>query len=425
MSRLARLGTISSVLYSRSRHRVARGLEVTRGLPAALRDNVNRPTRRSGLVILDDVFPLSLSGFRIAEFNGYLDAFLDAEVHSGERASSLGSNRRFAELVRDYELARPRYRGRIKAFNPFRKLDRKALAYSVFANSIRRYLPILQRDDVPFVFTLYPGGGFHLDSLKSDASLREIFRAKGFRRVIATQTVTRDYLLTKGLCDPSRIELVYGGVFPTHELTAERVPRRRYGFDKSTLDICFVAHKYMAGGADKGYDRFIAAGKLLARRLSAVRLHVVGPFTPADVPIDGLEECIRFYGSQPTNFFPSFYASIDAIVSPNLPFVLAPGAFDGFPTGSCMEAGMCGTAVFCTDPLHLNVALNDGEDVVLIPPEPTRIADVLAAWAATPERLKQLGDSTMSRFRELFGVENQMAPRISLISRLLAGGSSA
>jgi glycosyltransferase involved in cell wall biosynthesis len=417
-----RFSAIASVLYGRSRRRLAEGWRTTRGIPAVLRDNANRPAHRSGLVVLDDVFPLSLSGFRIAEFNAYLDAFPDAEVHSsGDRGSALGSKLPFATLVREHEFANPALRGRIKAFNPLRKLDRKALAYSVLANPTRRYLPILKRDAVPFVFTLYPGGGFYLDNPKSDAALRDIFGAKGFRKVIVTQTLTRDYLLTKELCDPSRIELIYGGVFRSNELTTRPRPRRHYGFDKPTLDLCFVAHKYMARGADKGYDRFIEAGKLLARQLGAMRLHVVGPFTREDVPIDGLEGRIAFHGSQPTEFFPDFYAGMDAIVSPNLPNLLLPGAFDGFPTGSCMEAGMCGVAVFCSDPLQLNYALQDGEDVVIIPAEPARIADILAAWAASPDRLKRLGDSAAPRFRDLFGIENQMAPRIALVSQLLAG----
>ena len=30
------------------------------------------------------------------------------------------------------------------------------------------------------------------------------------------------------------------------------------------------------------------------------------------------------------------------------------GSFDGFPTASCIDAGLRKTAIFCTDPLDLN-----------------------------------------------------------------------
>ena len=46
---------------------------------------------------------------------------------------------------------------------------------------------------------------------------------------------------------------------------------------------------------------------------------------------------------------------MDLIISPNVPFVLASGAFDGFPTACCMEAALSGTAMFVTDELKLEM----------------------------------------------------------------------
>lgn len=372
-------------------------------------------------MVLDDVYPLPWSGFRVAEFNAYLDAFDDAEVHSsGDRLFSFGSRAQFADIVDEYSAQHPGYRGRILKFHPWRGLSHKGAAYSLFVGTTHRYVKTLERYRVPFIFTLYPGGGFALDDPRSDAMLRAIFGSKVFRKVIATQSVTRDYLVSRGLCDPGDIELVYGGVFRSDELASEPLPHARYGLDKASFDICFVAHKYMPQGRDKGYDRFIATAKLLAARFDDVHFHVVGPFSDADVPIHGLEGRLTFYGNQATTFFRGFYARMDAILSPNLPFVLRKGAFDGFPTGSCMEAGMCGVAVFCTDTLKLNVALRDGEEVVVIPSEPDEIANVLAEYRAAPERLAQLGAAAAARFPKLFGVEEQMPPRLRLLSNLLA-----
>lgn len=416
---VARMASVARTTYRRSLWRLGDLWQTARSAPRVLLENTiaRRPPR--SLVILDDVFPLSWSGFRVAEFNAYLDAFTDADVHStGDRIGALGNTGDFDQIVAAYEAEHPNYRGRIRRFHELRRLDQYHAAYSLFAATTRRYVPTLERSRVPFVFTLYPGGGFALDDVRSDATLRRIFDSKVFRKVIATQTITRDYLMARGLCDESRIEFVYGGVFRSAELTGAPVLHRRYAIHKETLDICFVAHKYVPQGKDKGYDRFIATAQLLAARFEDVRFHVVGPFGPTDVPVDGLIGRLIFHGSQPTSFFPRFYAEMDLIVSPNLPFILRKGAFDGFPTGSCMEAGMCGVAPFCTDALGLNVALQDGQDIVIIPPEPDQIADVISEFRASPERLARVGDSAATTFRYLFGVEHQMPPRLRVLSQI-------
>ena len=75
---------------------------------------------------------------------------------------------------------------------------------------------------------------------------------------------------------------------------------------------------------------------------------------------------VKFYGAQRTEFFPSFYSQMDLILAPNIPFTLLPGAFDGFPPGGCIEAGLSGVAVFCTDVLNQNIAFKDGEELVIV-----------------------------------------------------------
>ena len=107
----------------------------------------------------------------------------------------------------------------------------------------------------------------------------------------------------------------------------------------------------MPRGVDKGYDRFIATARILRGRHPEVRFHVVGNFTEEDVEITDLHDCITFYGHRFTPFFPDFTRRMDIILSPNIPFMFKPGAFDGFPTGCCIEAALCGTAVFASDEL--------------------------------------------------------------------------
>ena len=64
---------------------------------------------------------------------------------------------------------------------------------------------------------------------------------------------------------------------------------------------------------------------------------------------------------------PIEFREVDVILSPNVPFVLAPGCFDGFPTGCCVDAGMRGTAIFATDEFDsARSCYTDGEDIVLV-----------------------------------------------------------
>jgi glycosyltransferase involved in cell wall biosynthesis len=233
--------------------------------------------------------------------------------------------------------------------------------------------------------------------------------------------VTRDYLLSNGFCAPEDVTFIYGGVFPAGRLASDQPARRRFPRDKETLDICFVAYKYMERGRDKGYDVFVETARNLARRAPEARFHVVGSFGPGDVDASDIRDRMTFHGPRTTGFFPEFYSGMDLVLSPNAPHILSPGAFDGFPTGACIEAGLCGTAVFACDELGLNPFV-DGEEIVVVPRDPARIADTVMAYRDDPARLERVGRGGQERFREAFSEENQMEPRIRVVEELLASG---
>lgn len=367
------------------------------------------------LIIIDDFFPSLATAFRIAEINTILSHFNTAVVYS--RCSDRGVFSRYAACY-------PRLASRVRRFHPLRRLKGSA-AYVIFLNNIFGHVEFLEKARLPFVFELYPGGGFYLNDAESDAHLERVVRSPMFRKVIVTQNVTRDYLLRKRFCKKEEIEFIYGVVETSDSLGEVPGRRIRYGANKRHLDICFVANKYMPRGVDKGYDRFIATARILRGRHPGVRFHVVGEFTEEDVEVSDLRDCITFYGHQFTTFFPEFYSRMDIILSPNVPFLFAPGAFDGFPTGCCIEAALCGTAMFVSDELAMNEdRLKDSEEVVIIPCEPERIAEVVDKYIAAPEQLARLAQNGQRAIRNLFAIDVQMAPRLRLLSDLLAGTSA-
>jgi glycosyltransferase involved in cell wall biosynthesis/predicted O-methyltransferase YrrM len=386
-------------------------------------ESIGRQERK--LVILDDVFPHPLSAFRIAEYEAYLERWPDTVVCSSATSfGALNETRSFREVHDEYVDRFPQYGARIMEFgendNLAESLTKVSLAYTMFLHNANFFLDAVHAYNVPFVFTLYPGGRFQLNDESSDEKLRRVCSSPNLQKVIATQKVVYNYLLDKKLCDHQKIEFIYGGVFPLDRLLSQSLPKQRYREDKETFDVCFVAHKYMPQGADKGYDVFVEVARLLSERHEDVSFHVVGPFDETDVEIGGLlKGRISFYGTRPTEFFPSFYSRMDAIISPNAPFLLAPGAFDGFPTGGCIEAGSCGVAVFCTDPLEQNVAFEDGEEIVIVPRDAGVISETVGWYHDHPEALRKLSGRGQEAFRRVFDMEAQMEPRLRILSMLM------
>jgi glycosyltransferase involved in cell wall biosynthesis len=377
------------------------------------------PKEAMEVAIFDDLFPHPQSAFRLAEYNACLARFSNCRVYStGSTLPVISKNQTFTEVLGEYAGNFPQFKERVSVFPGLRGVKPK-IAYCVFINNARWVLPLAERAGAGFVFTLYPGGGLQLRDKACDESLRRVCSSKNFRKVIATQNVTRDYLLENEICAAENIEFIYGGAFPCHATGNNQKEKKQFGEAKNTFDLCFVAHKYMPGGRDKGYDFFVAAAKNLARSCPQARFHVVGSFSKEDFDVVELGDRIIFYGSQRPEFFGDFYNRMDLILSPNAPFILHPGAFDGFPTGCCIEAGMCGVAVMATDNLKQNVAFRDGVDILIINRDADEIARRIEYYYGQPQELYALANRGEASFRRVFDFDAQMEPRFKVMENIL------
>jgi glycosyltransferase involved in cell wall biosynthesis len=377
------------------------------------------PKAKVDVAIFDDLFPHPQSAFRLAEYNAYLAHFSNCRVYStGTTLPAISKNETFNSVLHEYARSFPRFKGRVFGFPGFRGIKPR-IAYCMFINNARWVLPLAEKAEAGFVFTLYPGGGLQLRDKECDESLRRVCASKNFRKVIATQNVTRDYLLENGICAAENIKFIYGGAFPCHATGDNQKEKKRFGESKDTFDLCFVAHKYMPQGRDKGYDFFVAAAKNLSRSCPQARFHVVGTFSKEDLDVVELGQRIIFYGSQRPEFFGDFYNRMDLILSPNAPFILHPGAFDGFPTGCCIEAGMCGVAVVATDCLKQNVAFHDGVDLLIINRDADEIARRIEYYYGRPQELYALANRGQASFRRVFDFDAQMEPRFKVMENIL------
>ncbi|MYN09719.1 glycosyltransferase family 4 protein [Pseudoduganella aquatica] len=369
------------------------------------------------LLILDDIFPLLTSAFRIAEYNCYLSHFERAAVHS--TATSFPPHRQqegMGPARQEYETRYPEHAGKVRLGDP-RWLEPARVAYMVFINNAYTFCPALERAGTPFIFCLYPGGGFAIDGEESDRKLRRVLSSPCFRKVLCTQKITYDYLIRKQFCRAEQIEFVYGGVNSVPETYP--APKLKFPAQKAQFDICFSAYQYSPQGIDKGYDVFVAVAKLLHARHADMVFHVIGNFTPDVIDVSELGRSIVFHGSLHTEALHQLYRSMDILLSPNRPFILSPGSFDGFPTGAALEAGVNEVALFVSDPLQLN-PFADGTDLVIVQPEPHSIVQQIAAYYRDPGALYALSAQGAASLRRVLNLDTQMAPRLSLLEHAIS-----
>jgi len=360
--------------------------------------------------ILDDFFPNLLTGFRVAEYNAYLERFPSLAIYSAQPD--------FQGTAAQYALRYPTHAKRVAPFQPER-LAGIRFAYLNFLNNAFHFLPVLEHYRVPFVLTLYPGGGFRLDAPESDAKLARVCASPQLAHVIVTQRATAEYLASAA---PATAQtLVFGCVVNPAYFTGPALARRRYGFDKDTFDVCFVAEKYTAHGRNKGYPEFIDAARVLADALPHARFHVVGGCGPGDWPLGAAAERTRFHGRLETADLRAFFHGMDAIASPNRVMQWEGGSFDGFPTASCVEASLSGVAMVVSDELALNAGYyRPGEELLIVRPEASDVAAALLEMGRAPERLRALATAGQSRTRELFSPAAQIEPRIGVIEQAAA-----
>jgi glycosyltransferase involved in cell wall biosynthesis len=378
-------------------------------LSGLLQQILFRP-RKVPLLVLDMAFPSPLSAYRYAEFKHYLKQIPGSVV-----LTTLPGFEQHHALFAAYH---PDLAPQVRRFDPEAPLPPSKLVYSVFLSTAHAYLPYVKRQGLPLAMTLYPGGDFGIDDAASDAKLAQLFAYEHLRKVIVTQVATLEYLKAKGYYDPERVELIYGAVIPGEYFgTAPR--KQRFGLDKPTLDLCFVAYKYMPMGRDKGYDSFIAAAHTLAQRIPEARFHVVGNYGPEDLDISAIAGAIRFHGIKQTPDFPAFYAGMDLIISPNIPHLLGGGKTDGFPTAACMEASLSGVGLMCSDVMEQNIYYADGTEICIVPPDAAAIVERVLHYRGDAQALASLGELGRARSQALFDPSVQLGARVDILRKLI------
>ncbi len=75
--------------------------------------------------------------------------------------------------------------------------------------------------------------------------------------------------------------------------------------------------------------------------------------------------------------------------------------------------------MFCTDELNLNIKFTDGTNIVIIPHDSEKIADILNYYYERPLELKKIAENGAARIQDVYSYENQMLPRIQILEKEL------
>ena len=370
------------------------------------------------LLIFDDIYPHPISGFRFEEYTVLLSIFSKSKIILNPTAyplvkTDIGYHKQhIKEIINsNYKL-----KNKLQIQKGYININTK-LFYCVFINNIFNSLNWLEKYKIPFVFTLYPGGGFQMDDENADSKLRRVFMSKMFRKVIVTQKITLDYLVNKNFCKNENIEFIFGGVVPQISLVKDISDKKNYLLNKKTFDICFCAAKYTPRGEDKGYDTFIEFAHQIAKKYNFIRFHIIGGFNKDDIDINQIQEKIFFYGYLDFKKLSTIYKKMDILISPNKPFILAKGGFDGFPLGTVVEAALNGVVVLISDYLSQNSLFTPDEDLIIIDSSSNSIEKEVVKLIENPNKLKEISEKGRQKFMKVYSNEMQMKPRIELLKK--------
>ncbi len=377
------------------------------------------------LIIYDDIYPHPSSGFRLEEFTFLLTSIPNSKAilsGSAYKHFNLPVNQHkehIAELVKN----KPELATKLHMQDNIINLNCRFF-YCVFLHNMFANINQVDQYQIPFAFTLYPGGNFNPGTEATVTQLIKIFSSPNFKKVIVTQQRTYDYLLDNKFCSERDVLFIFGVVVPQTSLLKNNFYKPRYGQDKTTFDICFCANKYTKYGEDKGYPLFIDFIKIIAAEYHFARFHIIGGFNKDVIDIGIIEDRTRFYGNQDFDELKIIFASIDLIVSPNQPDKLGKGAFDGFPLGTVIEAAFNEVAVMLTDCFNENKYFEDGIEITIVQPDINDMMKKFESMIADIDHFYENAKKGKEKFRHIYSTAYQMNPRIGLIRSLIEGNSN-
>lgn len=385
-------------------------------------------------MIIDDCFPYAVSGFRLAEYSYLLRYFSNSRAISSLAVLNWLDHDTTREDVEqsfsasDLDLAKRTFysaNGDFTSVEVDLHIRDADFIYTIFLNNAWDVIAVAEKHRIPFVFTLYPGGGFALGNKQSLEKLSVVLASPYFAGVIATQPETLRELKRHfpKLSKLGKLKYVFGGVLQDPELEQVLIRPDIAEHESSKarpVNICFVANKYEAKGRDKGFDIFVECVARIkkSKHAQSTRFHVVGPWNRDD--LGAVADLVEIHGQIENRNLPAFLARMDIGIFPTRAGRLSAGSFDGFPVGAAVESAKSGVAVISTNPLKQKTPLRRGVSYLEIKPTTASASKALLSLLENPAALLRLKLQGQKDFQEIYSIENQMRPRVEFLKSRLA-----
>ena len=374
------------------------------------------------LIIIDDVLPLDLSSFRNVELCEYAKKYKNIVVLNTSQREINENNILDIFVQKEIKFFQSNLNdNNFKLFKQYISEFDNRMAMITFLNNVfaldGKVLEFLESFNIKFSFTLYPGGGFFMES-ESNKKLKKIFSSPVFYKVIVTQIQTYNYLISNNLCAKENIKIIYGLV-TSRKFLKLKIPKSKwFNSNKNNIDICFAAYKYSEKGIDKGYDIFIDVAIELCKRHGILRFHVAGNFDENDIDVHFLQNSLKFHGILNIDDFIKFFNDMDIMISPTRANILHKGAFDGFPTGASSDAMLSGVVLFTTDPLKNNAYFKDKKDLIIVESNTSEIIDKIESLIVDKKIMKKISFNGYIKANHLYSIKKQMVLRNRIIERM-------
>ena len=371
--------------------------------------------KKFDLLILDDILPSNLSPWRSYEFDQLCKNFPNTKIYYDlSTYKNYNQNKSIEENIEILTTNYPSLKNKLFKNSIFRN-KKSQLVYTIFYNNICKYFEFIKKNNLNFVFTLYPGGGFVFDNDLVNAKLKTIFSDEGFEKVIVNQYITKKYLIDNNLCDASKIVLI-----PGVPLNIDSYANTDIVKETEVTNILFFANKYTKGGLDKGFDVF---EKIIIhfKDHPSISFHVIGGFAKEDLQNIELTSKINFLGTLSESEFDSHLKKMHIAISPNRPFILHDGAFDGFPLATSVTSSLFGLLNVMSDYFNEgeNLGLKDTIHYYKIDETIENTIDIITQLHFDRNLMNRVATDGRNKIISLYSFENQITPRINLFKELL------
>jgi glycosyltransferase involved in cell wall biosynthesis len=363
------------------------------------------------LGIIDDQYPSGSSGFRMAEFAYYLKKSKAIKIYSSNQGNAAHWEKRSKFPKKDSRKGVPEH----KVFENLNQIPPMDSYYAIFINNAMIAAQLAERDNAPFSFTLYPGGGFLLDDHDSYGKLRYLIHHSKLHTVIATQPETLKVLAELG-CDPRKIKYIFGSV--TH------LPKQLFKMGRlmklgKKNNICFASHKYASDGTDKGIDIFIQACDALFIRELDVRIHIVGPWSELVNELSRFPDRYKIYDLMSFKDLSSFFEKMQIAIFPTRANIPTRGKFDGFPTATMVQASLAGCLSMSTNPLEQVTPLVNRDSFIEIQTNSERLSESLELLMENKRDRKRIAAKGKATFLNLYSKEKQLRSRLQVLESMV------